>query len=343
MHACPGPCDGVDRTGMASNTFQNPLWIFAGQGARRPGDVTGLSAARSLFERIAAVTGLHTEGADTDGNDCNKYSGVVQPALLAIAHACALACKARGGEPGGVLGHSFGEYAALVTAGALSFDDALRIAALRGQAMAELSDGSSSMLAVTGLSASLAERISRDLRASGRFVFVAAYNSPSQTVLAGERVALSSAAQRCRSVGARDARFLQIPFAAHSPLMQPARERMASELSKVWIGSPTIPFYSSVTGKLTKNSEDIRELLVRAVTEPVDFRQAIISALQCGYGEIVEIGSARPPKLLGLVAETCSKDLPERALPRLACVSADADAPDGRPFTPRLAGAGRRQ
>ncbi|MFD5890559.1 ACP S-malonyltransferase [Streptomyces sp. NPDC060334] len=274
-------------------------------------------------------------GADpsTGEVESSRYSAAVQPALLTVAHGLSETCKERGGRPGAVLGHSFGEYAALVAGGALSFDDALGLTATRGRAMAGLADGSGSMLAVIGLPHETVAQVCGDLASSGRLIHVAAYNSPTQTVLSGEAAALPEAASRCRSLGARRTRVLPVPFAAHSPYMTPVREQLVDQLEKVPIAAPTVPFYSTVTGEPTTDPAEIRELLQRSVTEPVRFRQAVVAALRDGYEKVMEIGSSWPPALLGFISETCRHDLPGRTPPLLSAVTVDSDAPDGRVFT----------
>ncbi|GGY18232.1 hypothetical protein GCM10010384_25690 [Streptomyces djakartensis] len=257
----------------------------------------------------------------------------MQPALLSAAHRLSQACHERGAGPGGVLGHSFGEFAALVAGGSLTFDDAFALAAARGRAMARLADGSGSMLAVIGLPASSVSGVCAELAASGWSVYVAAWNSPTQTVLSGDSDALPEAASRCRSLGARRTRTLPVPFAAHSPFMAPVREELVDLLQSVPIAAPHVPFYSTVTGEPTVDPAEIRGLLLRSVTHPVRFRQAIATALRRNYREILEIGSAWPPTLLGFVRDICREDLPGRRPPLLSAVTSVDDAPNGRRFT----------
>ncbi|WAZ26980.1 acyltransferase domain-containing protein [Streptomyces cinnabarinus] len=265
--------------------------------------------------------------------ESSRYSPELQPALLSIAHGLAQACQERGVRPGGVLGHSFGEYAALVVAGSLSFDDAIGLAATRGRAMARLADGSGSMLAVIGLPDTIVSQVRGELREGGRAIHIAAYNSSTQTVLSGEADALPEAASRCRSLGAKRTRILQVPFAAHSPFMTSVREQLVDQLQKVSVAKPTVPFYSTVTGAFTTDPTEIRELLLRGVTDPVRFRQAVVTALRQGYETVVEIGSAWPPTLLGFVRDISRDDLPGRRTPLLSAVTTDDDAPNGRLFT----------
>lgn len=199
--------------------------------------------------------------------------------------------------------------------------------------MARLADGSGSMLAVIGLPETTVSRVCAELLASGRSVHVAAWNSPTQTVLSGNTDALPEAASRCRSLGARRTRILPVPFAAHSPFMAPVREELVDLVQKVPIAAPTVPFYSTVTGEASIDPAEIRGLLLRSVTDPVGFRQTVATALRHGYEEVLEIGSSWPPMLLGFVRDICREDLPGRTPPFLSAVTSVDDAPNGRPFT----------
>lgn len=316
------------------------LWVFAGQGAHQPHMGVGLSAAPDLFERVRSVAGLDLAPACVLDETAHWDQPVVQAAILTIETASAQACRARGARPDAVLGHSFGEYAALVMAESLTFDDAVRLAVARGQAMAGLADGSTAMAAVIGATDEAVEEVCDDLLRSGVSVHVAAYNSPGQTVLAGTREGLALAAPRLRAVGAARTRTLPVPFAAHSPHMAAVQERLGQALEHIRVDPPRVPYYSSVTGDRVRRPDEIRALLVRSVAEPVRFRRAVANALSEGhegsegYDNVLEVGSDRPPRLLGLVGEICRCDVPERPPPRLCAVAADRDAPDGRPFVP---------
>ncbi|MEV6195659.1 ACP S-malonyltransferase [Streptomyces sp. NPDC051920] len=317
------------------------LWVFAGQGAQQPHRGTGLAAAPALFERVRTVAGLDLAPACLLDDTACWDQPVVQAAILTIETASAQACRDRGAGPDGVLGHSFGEYAALVMAESLSFDDAVRLAVIRGQAMAGLADGSTAMAAVIGATNEAVAEVCEDLLRGGVSIHVAAYNSPGQTVLAGTGEGLALAAPRLRAVGATRTRTLPVPFAAHSPHMAAVQERLGRALEHMRLDPPRVPYYSSVTGRRVERPEEMRDLLVRSVVEPVRFRQAVASALTEGYDSVLEVGSDRPPRLLGLIDEICRRDVPERLPPSLCAVAADSDAPDGRPFVPAASPAGR--
>ncbi|MFD9466396.1 ACP S-malonyltransferase [Streptomyces sp. NPDC060027] len=322
----------TDTGSTAGRGEKGSLWVFAGQGSQQPHMGAGLSAAPALFERVHTAVGLDLAKVCTFEDTPRWDQPVVQAAILTIATASAQVCRSRGGRPGAVLGHSFGEYAALVVAKSLSFDDAIRLAVARGQAMADLADGSTAMAAVIGATNDAVAEVCEELQRSGVSIHVAAYNSPGQTVLAGTSKGLALAARRLRGVGATRTRTLSVPFAAHSPYMKAVQERLEPALERIHIDPPSVPYYSTVTGHRVKRPDELRDLLVRSVAEPVRFRETAIRALSESYDKVLEVGSDRPPRLLGFIGEICRCDLPERPTPCLCAVAADSDAPDGRPF-----------
>ncbi|WP_341718763.1 ACP S-malonyltransferase [Micromonospora sp. FIMYZ51] len=330
---------GVGATGQVSlrpdrretgRSRNDALWLFAGHGVRARRGGTGLAALPALMAQARTFAEAASRVAT------GPYPAFDQPAMLAAAVATVAACRRQGGTPGGVLGHSFGEYPALVAAGAWSFRDAVRVAVARGQAMADAADGTGGMLAVIGLAEAAVREVCEARASDPRLLTVAAHNSPTQTVLTGERRLLSEVAGECRRRGARRTRLLPVPFAAHSPAMAGVRERVAEVVTRVRLHRPAVPYYSTVTGAPVDDPDELRRLLVRAVTEPVRFRQAVTRALADGYRRVLEVGTDSPPALLGLLAETCRVDLPALPMPRLAAVAADADAPAGRPYHPGI-------
>jgi [acyl-carrier-protein] S-malonyltransferase len=298
----------------------------------------GLSAAPRLFDRVRAATGLDLRDLCTTDESPRWHAAAVQLAIVTVAVASIDACRRHGARPTAVLGHSFGEYGALVAADVLRFEDAVKLAAARGQEMAAAADGASAMMAVVGLPEDAVRGVCSVLRLSGAVVSVAAYNSPTQVVLTGNRQALRDAASACRDAGASRSRMLTVPFAAHSPQMATVRARLERELRRVRLSRASVPVYSCVTGRPTRDPAELRRLLACSVTAPVRFRQAAAAAVAAGCSSVLEVGSDFPPRLLGLVSDTCSRDLPGRPMPSLAAVAADAHAPHGRIFEPRLSG-----
>lgn len=251
---------------------------------------------------------------------------LVQPALLVVCVAAALA-RLRYASPDAVLGHSFGEYAALTATGALSAADGLRLAAARARAMAALADGTTGMMAVLGLPPDTVREVCGQMVSEGGTLWVANVNSPSQTVLSGSLVSLRRAGDLCRERGAIRTRSLRVAYAAHSPVMAGARAEVRAALDAVSIKRPKAPLYSAVTGESTREPRRIRQLLDVGMTEPVCFSAAVRAAAADGHREFLELGPGSPPRLLGLIRETLGADGV-----RLALVSSDTEAADPQPF-----------
>ncbi|WP_141726816.1 ACP S-malonyltransferase, partial [Streptomyces niveus] len=198
------------------------VWMFPGQGSQRPDMTAGLAAAPALLREARELIGAVPGGGHGDAEDPE----FVQPALFVVGVAAATALLRHEPAPAAVIGHSFGEFAALTAAGALPFETGLRLAVLRARAMARRADTRTGMLAVLGLAPAEVRAVCADITQvtgdDGDFVQISNINSPSQTVVAGTTAALADAAELCRARGAFRVRPLRIPYAAHTPLMAPA-------------------------------------------------------------------------------------------------------------------------
>lgn len=304
------------------------VWVFPGQGSQRPDMTAGLDAAPALLREAQDLIGDRTPGLPGDAEDPE----FVQPALFVVGVAAATALLRHEPAPTAVIGHSFGEFAALTAAAALPFETGLRLAVLRARAMARRADSRTGMLAVLGLAASEVRAVCEhvtDLTRDGDFVQVSNINSPSQSVVAGTTAALDAAADLCRARGAFRVRPLRVPYAAHTPLMAPAAAELRAALTDADIRVPTAKLYSCLTGEATADPDRIRELLVQGMTRPVDFHAAVRAAAHHGHRTFVELGPGSPARLLGLIAETLAAEVPS---PRLRLVSSDAEARTPHPF-----------
>jgi [acyl-carrier-protein] S-malonyltransferase len=286
----------------------------------------GLRMAPSLFAAARATVGVDLEATCTSDPEPDWDPALIQPALFVVCTAAAQARLEAGHAPDAVLGHSFGEYAALVAAGALTIEDGLRLVVTRGSAMARLAGTDTGMRAVLGLSEAVVSAVCDEVRDAGR-IEVANVNSPTQVVLSGDEAALEQAALRCKERGALRVRRLRVPYAAHSSLMEPARRELAYALADVTISPPRVPFYSGVTGASAREPDAIRALLAKALTSPVLFARAVRAAARDGHRSFVELGPGSPARLLGLVEETLAGLDVE-----LALVADDDDARRPRPF-----------
>jgi [acyl-carrier-protein] S-malonyltransferase len=239
---------------------------------------------------------------------------LLQPALYATATGASRALSSRGLCPDAVVGHSLGEYAALTAAGALAFEDGLRLVSLRGKAMLNAARRSpGGMAAVIGLDTAVVKEICD--RIDG--VWVANLNSPTQTVMSGTDEALAQAAEASKAAGARRVVRLEVPIPGHSPLMEPAALEVEALLADIQVKEPICPFYSCVDASPHTNPAEIKSLLVAAMTSSVRFFETLAAMQAGGVTSLVEVGPARV--LCGL-ARSSVPDVPA------ASVGSDAEA-----------------
>lgn len=220
-----------------------------------------------------------------------------QPAIFAVSAAAFDRLAASGLQPAAVAGHSLGEYSALYAAGALSFEDGVKILHMRGKFMQEAVPlGAGAMMAVLGLDR---EKIIECCNSVQGEVSPANFNSPGQVVISGEASAVSAAAKLCKEAGAK--RVIPLPVSApfHCALMKPAQEKLAEEIKKIEIKDARIPVVANVTADYVTSAPMIRELLVKQVTAPVLWEDSVKKIISDQILEFVEVG---PGKVLsGLI------------------------------------------
>ncbi|MFN3386490.1 MAG: ACP S-malonyltransferase [Candidatus Thermochlorobacter sp.] len=190
-------------------------------------------------------------------------------------------------------GHSLGEYTALCYAGALSFEDALRVVARRGELMQEAGEKCpGSMAAILGLPD---DKLMAVLTAASEqgIIQAANFNSPGQIVLSGETAAIKTAIDLSKKYGAKLAKELSVSGAFHSPLMKPAKDELAEMLNQVDIQDAKIPVCMNVDACLTTNAEEIRKKLVRQLTNSVLWQQSVEEMIAAGITEFIEVGPQR--------------------------------------------------
>lgn len=282
--------------------------LFPGQGSQEVGmgrDVFEASAAaRAVFETADCVLGFRLSRLCFEGPEEDlRRTELQQPAILATSIALLRALEEQVElAPAAVAGHSLGEYTALVASGALRFEDAVRLVHARGRFMQEaVPVGRGAMAAVLGCPPEIAERACEEVRAtSGRVVTPANFNGPAQTVIAGDVVAVEMACSRARELGAR--RTLALPVSApfHSPLMQPAADRLAQELAQVRFADAKPVVVTNVEAAPNADGARVRDLLAAQVTAPVRFTEIVGVLARMGVTRVLEIGPGRV--LTGLVA-----------------------------------------
>ncbi|MDQ4149736.1 MAG: ACP S-malonyltransferase [Actinomycetota bacterium] len=274
-------------------------WMFPGQGSQTAGMAAGIAACNELFENASPIVGVDLERLCTTDPDPTWSPEVLQCALYTTCVGVARGMQTRGLEPDAVVGHSLGEFAALVAAKGLSFEDGLRVVAVRGKAMAAAGQRHpGGMAAVIGLDAEVIEEIC----SKAGDVWVANLNSPKQTVISGKDRPLAQAAEQCRHAGASRVIRINVPIAGHCPLMEPAAEAVQKVLADVSLSETRCPIYCNADGRPHTEAGEIRDLIVKAITSRVRFVDAVRAMEQDGVSVFVETG---PGKVLrGLVRQT---------------------------------------
>ena len=270
-------------------------YVFPGQGAQFSGmgaDLYEKSAAvRELFDRADQILGFSISKIMFTGTDEElRQTKVTQPAVF--LHSVALA-KALGDsfQPDMVAGHSLGEFSALVAAGAMNFEDGLRLVSKRAKAMQKACEAvPSTMAAVLGLPD---EKVEEICKATDGIVVPANYNCP------GQLVAVERAGAACKAAGAKRALRLPVGGAFHSPLMEPAREELAKAIAETAFKTPVCPVYQNVSTTAITDPEQIQKNLIAQLTAPVKWTQSVQNMVKDGATVFIEVG---PGKVLqGLV------------------------------------------
>jgi len=284
--------------------------LFPGQGSQEVGmarDVAEQSSvAREIFESADDALGFPLSRICFEGPDEDLVrTEVQQPAILTASIACLRALQEQVElEPAFVAGHSLGEYSALVASGALGFEDAVRLVHARGRFMQEaVPVGRGAMAAVLGLGPEeVAEACAQARRELGEHAVVmpANFNSPQQTVIAGESLAVDLACTRARDAGARRTVALPVSAPFHCSLMSPAADKLELELLRVPFADPSPPVVSNVEASANRDGARIVELLRQQVTQPVRFTEMVQYLTAEGVTHFLEIGPGRV--LGGLVA-----------------------------------------
>ena len=278
-------------------------YVFPGQGAQYPGMGKDLfeksEVAKDLFEKANNILGFDISKIMFEGSPEElKQTKVTQPAIF--IHSVILA-KVLGDkfQPEMTAGHSLGEFSALVAAGALSFEDGLTLVSKRAIAMQKACEKQpSTMAAIVGLEDEIVEQACIE---SEGIVVAANYNCPGQLVISGSVEAVNSACELLKSKGAKRALVLPVGGAFHSPLMEPAREELATAIENTVFNQPICPVYQNVDAKPQSDPEIIKMNLIAQLTAPVRWTQTVINMIADGADSFTELG---PGKVLqGLIGK----------------------------------------
>lgn len=277
-------------------------YVFPGQGSQFPGMAKDLyesdPVAREMLEKANDILGFRITDIMFDGTaEDLKQTRVTQPAIF--LHSVVLAKCLPDFKPDMVAGHSLGEFSALVAAGAMDFEEGLRLVSIRAQAMQKACETNpGAMAAVLALPSETIEKICSECDG---IVVAANYNCEGQIVISGEKDAVEAACVRLKEAGAKRALPLPVGGAFHSPLMEPAREELAEGIEKAIFRTPSCPVYQNVTALPTTDPDEIRKNLLAQLTAPVRWTQSVVNMIGDGAGHFVELG---PGKVLqGLVAK----------------------------------------
>lgn len=277
-------------------------YVFPGQGSQFPGMAKDLyesnETAREMLEKANEILGFRITDIMFEGTaDDLKQTKVTQPAIF--LHSVIMARCLPDFKPDMVAGHSLGEFSALVAAGAMDFEEGLKLVSIRAQAMQKACESvPGAMAAVIALPTEKVEVIC----ASCEGVVVAAnYNCEGQIVISGEKEAVEAACVRMKEAGAKRALPLPVGGAFHSPLMEPARAELAEGIEKAVFSTPVCPVYQNVTAKPSTDPAEIKANLLAQLTSPVRWTQSVKNMLEDGACHFVELG---PGKVLqGLIAK----------------------------------------
>lgn len=277
-------------------------YVFPGQGSQFPGMAKDLyesdPVAREMLEKANEILGFRITDIMFDGTaEDLKQTRVTQPAIF--LHSVVLAKCLPDFKPDMVAGHSLGEFSALVAAGAMDFEEGLRLVSIRAQAMQKACETNpGAMAAVLALPSETIEKICSECDG---IVVAANYNCEGQVVISGEKDAVEAACVRLKEAGAKRALPLPVGGAFHSPLMEPAREELAEGIEKAIFRTPSCPVYQNVTAMPTTDPDEIKKNLLAQLTAPVRWTQSVVNMIGDGAGHFVELG---PGKVLqGLVAK----------------------------------------
>ena len=276
--------------------------LFPGQGAQLVGMgrdfYEASAAARETFEQADVALGFRLSEICFNGPDDRlNDTSICQPAILVMSVAVLRAVREKMGDGAlpcqATAGLSLGEYTALVAAGALEFVDAVRLVHKRGSFMqAAAVERPGAMASVIGLADEAVESACVEARAKG-VVVAANLNCPGQVVISGEKAAVEAACKLAQEKGARMAVALKVSGAFHSPLMQPAQEKLAAELDATRFTSAKMPVVSNVSGEYMREPQEIREALKRQVTSPVLWHRSIQRLIADGYDTFYEAGPGK--------------------------------------------------
>lgn len=298
-------------------------FLFPGQGSQYVGmgiqAYRELGTVRDIFDRANDVLGYKLTDIMFEGQDEElRATENAQPALF--VHAYALYQLLEDPRPAMAAGHSLGEYSALAVAGALAFDDALRLVRIRATAMAEAGAAQQgTMGAIIGLDDDVVRNLCDEITVQGKIVVPANFNSEGQVVVSGTPEGVADAMVKAKEAGARMAKELSVSGAFHSPLMKPAEDQLAAALKDAPIQDAEFPVYLNVSANPVTDAQKIRESLIQQLTAPVLWTATIQNMVANGATDFVEVG---PGNVLQKLTSRISRDVTSIGLEKLEQINA---------------------
>ncbi|CCX64077.1 malonyl CoA-acyl carrier protein transacylase [Prevotella sp. CAG:1058] len=280
-------------------------FVFPGQGAQFVGMGKDLydnnPLAKELFEKANDILGYNITEIMFNGTDEElKQTKVTQPAVFLHSVISAL-CMGDDFAPSMVAGHSLGEFSALVAAGALSFEDGLKLVYARAMAMQKACEASpSTMAAIIGLPDEKVEEICAEVNKDGYVCVPANFNCPGQLVISGNIDAINEACEKLKAAGAKRALPLKVGGAFHSPLMQPAKDELQAAIEKTDFHAPKCPVYQNVDGMPHTDPAEIKANLIAQLTSSVKWTKCVQSMVADGADDFTECGPGKA--LQGMIA-----------------------------------------
>ena len=305
-------------------------FVFPGQGSQSIGMMNGLAQAypqiQETFAQASQVLGYDLWQIVKAGPEEKLNStDVTQPAMLSAGVATWRVWLAQGGAtPAMMAGHSLGEYSALVCAGAIEFEDAVKLVAARGQYMQQaVPKGTGAMAAILGLEDTVVVAVCEEA-AQNEIVQAVNFNSPGQVVVAGNKAAVERATEIAKQKGAKRAVILPVSVPSHCQLMKPAADRLAEDLRNIEIQTPKIKVINNVDVKSPDAADAIRDALARQLYQPVRWVEVVQTMISAGTTSIVECG---PGKVLVGLNKRIDKSVTHSAITDADSLNACLDNP----------------
>ena len=289
-------------------------FIFPGQGSQFSGmgkDLYSIRKAKKLFHFANEILGFNISNIMFNGTSEDlKKTNVTQPAIF--IHSVILALINDNFKPDMLAGHSLGEISALTAGKVLSFEDGLNLVKIRSEEMQKAClKQKSTMAAILQMDEKIINKVCTKIEG---IVVPANYNCPGQIVISGEQKSVELACEKLKKLGARRAVILPVGGAFHSPLMEPAKEKLKKFIEKTNFNEPLCPVYQNVTAKAIVNSESIKVNLIKQLISPVRWEQSINKMINDGANEFIEVG---PGKVLQGLIKKINSDVVTKSIDNL--------------------------